>query len=186
MRKTALAMPGLFLAGMVAMSGACAQQGGRITFQGMITSPTCTVSTADQDKRVPMGAVSADEFNRLGDTRGRQRFSLRLEGCPSPAKDQPQRATVRFSGMDINAQTHHLHLMGRGQAGAASGVELRILNAAGEKVLLADSPTGQGATWVALNGSRSQLDFSAEYVAVALPVTSGNADAAVNFEISYP
>lgn len=186
MMNMALKTGMLSLFGFAAMQGAHAQQGGRITFQGIITSVTCMVATADRDKLVPMGLVDAHEFRKPGDARGRQGFSLRLEGCPDATDGQPRRASVRFSGLDINAQTSHLNLLQAGQGRAASGVEVRILNASGEKVLLASGPADQRSTSIALRGDRNRLDFSADYVAVTLPVTSGQADAAVNFEISYP
>lgn len=186
MTKQALTVPILFLTGVMAWSSACAQQGGRITFLGAIVSSTCTVSTADQDKIVPMGAIDAREFAKVGDIRGRQRFSLQLQGCGAPGGDQPQRASVRFSGMDINPHSSNLHLMHAGQTGTASGVEVRILNASGEKLALAASPSEQRATVIDLRSGRNSMDFAADYVAVALPVVGGRADAAINFEISYP
>ena len=186
MTHTALITPLLVLTGVMAWSNACAQQSGRIIFQGAIVSSTCTVSTADQNKIVPMGAIDAREFTKLGDARGQQRFSLRLDGCSAPGDDQPQRASISFRGMDINPQSSNLHLMQAGQIGTASGVEVRLLNASGEKLALAASPSEQRATIIKLHSGRNSLDFSADYVAVALPVMAGRADAAVNFEISYP
>lgn len=186
MMNMALKTGMLSLCGFAAMQGAHAQQGGRITFQGVITSTTCMLATADRDKQVPMGVVDTHEFRKPGDVRGRQNFSLRLEGCPDATDGQPRRASVRFSGLDINAHSNHLNLLQSGQGHTATGVEVRILNASGEKVLLASGPTDQRSTSIALRGGRNRLDFSADYVAVTLPVTSGRADAAVNFEISYP
>ncbi len=188
MTHTALTTPILAVltsAMALGSSGACAQAG-TITFVGAITPPTCTLSTAGQDKVVPLGPVNARAFTKVGDTGEQQRFSLHLDGCSAPEPDHPQRASVSLSGIGTNPRSSNLHLMHAGQDATASGVEVRILDSQGEKLALAaDAPVRRQAS-IDLRKGGGSLDFSAAYVAVALPVKAGRADAAIKFEVSYP
>lgn len=174
------------LAAMAAWSGARAQQGASISFQGAIVDETCTMAPTGGGQAIAMDSIQPAEFTRVGDARGRQRFSLALAGCAAPGQAVPRRASVRLLALDTRQPGEHLDLSNAGQTGAASGVQVRILSADGQKTLLASGAAKQAWTSVNVNDAASRLDYAVDYIAVALPVTSGKADAAVNLEITYP
>lgn len=185
MKKSAFKASAIFIAAMGAFGSANAQIA-KIDITGEITPNTCVLTSSDRNgKRVALGNVKPTDFANVGSTQGQQPFTLTLEGC-STGTGQPTRASVRFSGSNINANTSNLNLIGVGSPGVAGGVQVRILNDDDTRVLLASANQGVTQYAVVTGGAPTILRFKADYTAISLPVTSGRANTAVDFEITYP
>lgn len=186
MKKSAFKASAIFLAAMGAF-GAANAQSAKISFNGDITPTTCVLSQADtNNKTVELGNVKPTDFTQAGSTSGEKPFTLTLEGCSTPGNGHPSRASVQFSGTNINTNTNNLNLIGVGTTGVARGIQVRILNANSTKVLLGAANQNVVQQDIVGGGTPTVLPFTADYVAMTLPIGIGSANTAVDVKITYP
>ncbi|MCL1143372.1 fimbrial protein [Shewanella gaetbuli] len=146
---------------------------GTVTFNGIITDQTCTVSATSTALTVDLGTVGSAALAAVGDRVGGKTFSIELSACPASVTA----AGARFVG-NPDAATPAL----LATTGTATGVGVRITNAAsGSDVVI-----GSDSEYTPLNGATDvTLNFIAEYEATAVPVTAGTADSTADFSVIY-
>lgn len=184
MKNFVLKASATFMVGMAVWGAAHAQQSGSISVGGTISPVTCKLTTSDLSKSISMGIINPSSLQSVGSTSTQKPFTLTLEGCSTPGNGHPSRASVKFSGANINTSTSNLNLIGAGTQGVASGLQARILNGNGNKVLLAAAD--QQVTPLDLVAGVNVMRFATDYIVMSTPVNPGRADTAVDFEITYP
>lgn len=151
-----------------------------VRFTGAITDVTCEIDTGSQDQTVNLGTVGANSFKAAGDVAAPRNFNIKVVKCP-PAVSQ---VSIRFDG---KATGNDYNTLAIDQAtDAATNVGIQITELATGKVL----PLTQDSTPVPVAGEgdarSATIYFKANYVATAVPVTAGPANATATFDITYP
>lgn len=141
-----------------------------VNFNGTILQETCHVD--NNNVNVTLGTFGVAQFPTVGTTTIPVPFSISLTDCPTSGG--PLRALVTFSGMADSANNLEL-------TGPATGLSINIKKAGGDDIYINDQDSGITLS----NAVSQQLNFTANYISTALPVTAGSANSAAQVNISY-
>ncbi len=156
---------------------------GLISFEGQITTRTCTISGngAGKDFTVTLPTVSAQSLSTTSSWAGRTAFNIGLSGC-APATGNV--ATYFEPGISTDLATGFL----KNDSGAtqASNVQLQLLNDDSTGLQLNQARNGiNGAKAVALNAGAASLNYFVQYTAVGGSATEGKVSSRTNYTIVY-
>ena len=147
---------------------------GTINFTGEIIDAACMVSTTSASQTVTLGQVSSSALAVVDSTAASTAFKIDLTACPASVTT----ASVKFDGTAYQGDNSVLAL---DSGSVASGVGIQIRNADGSVLPLytasSSIPLAQGTT--------NTLNFNAAYIAKAVPVTAGTANAVATFSVIY-
>lgn len=156
--------------GLLASSVQALAADGQIKFSGNIIDSGCTVTNSVSNPlEVNMGSYLKSAFSAAGDTTTAKPFQIQLTQCPNVA------ATLSFTGT-ANSESD----LALDSTATATGVAIRILDSGNAKVNI-NQPHDLGV----LNSGTNTFDYTAQYVSTAADVTSGTANATVEFDIAY-
>lgn len=149
--------------------------GGKITFNGEVTSGACAVSGSDTDKIVPLDTVRAASFTAAGQSANTQKpFTINLLDCDTNAASTVQ---ITFSGQQV--QNEPTLLANTAGAGSAQGVALQLYGPDGAELEL-----GTMSSIVNVNGL-TPIPLSVDYVSTEASVTAGKVQSVANFMLTY-
>ncbi len=160
-----------------------------VTFQGEVTSQTCSVEiNGSTNSVVLLPTVALTDFGSTlaaGQTAGLTPFSISVTGCTAPAADQ--NITTQFLGYDVDSTTGVLGNRSTDST-AASGFGIQLLS---------DS-TGDSGTEVTLNGitdvaglvlptgeTSASHEFAVRYYSLGTGGTAGKITAVAEYTVSY-
>jgi len=160
-----------------------------VTFQGEVTSQTCSVEINGQTNSVVLlPTVALTDFGTTlaaGQTAGLTPFSISVTGCTAPTADQ--NITTQFLGYDVDSTTGILGNTDT-SSDAASGFGIQLLS---------DS-TGNSGTEVTLNGvtdvsglvlstgeTSASHEFGARYYSLGASGSAGKIAAVAEYTVSY-
>ncbi|SUW63734.1 Type-1A pilin [Buttiauxella agrestis] len=174
MKKNLIAMA---IAATAVLSAANAfAAAGQVNFTGEIIDAGCeVVNTVASPLAIDLGRVAKSEFTTLNLLSAATDFDIKLTNCPTTVST----ARITFDGTALNGDTSLLKLTDT--AGVATGVGVQLSDSAGVLPLRQAS-----ASYTLVSGSTvNELPFTARYKAVDTNVTSGPANATVNFSVLY-
>jgi major type 1 subunit fimbrin (pilin) len=178
--KTSLRLIPCVVACFAALPPAAHAADGTITFQGNISSQTCTVSAASANLTVAMPQISAGSLSQIGATAGRTPFSISLTGC-NPASGAVH--TYFEAGLNTSADGH---LAVTGGAGAAKNVEIDLRNSDGTEIFAGAVDVLQNSLPVNINADgTATLNYTAQYFATGV-ASQGTVSSTVQYSIVYP
>lgn len=149
-----------------------------VLVSGRITDSTCEVALAKKTKTVLMGTHLTQNFDRVNDTSAPVSFTVNLENCGQDTKE----VRVAFTGTSVVGNNSLLAL----NSGSVSQLAIRILDNQNNPLALNDSENG-GRLYKLEPTQRTQiLRFSAQYVALSVPVDTGEADATAKLSLTWP
>ncbi|MCP1107080.1 type 1 fimbrial protein [Serratia nevei] len=155
------------LATVIAAAPAMAADG-VINFTGKVLNSSCAV---DPTLDVKMGDVTASAFSEVGAESTKQAFKLTLKNCPVNLST----AQIKFEGANAGDSKELFKL----NDGGAEGLGLRISNEKNAPIVPG------GVSVVPLEGKTTyELPYYASYQSTG-PVTMGDANASVQFSVSY-
>ncbi|WP_020202775.1 MULTISPECIES: fimbrial protein [Cupriavidus] len=181
MKNTLLASAIAAAAAAAAFAPVANAYDGTIEITGNIVATTCQIngSNGPTDVTVPLPPVSANALSTQGATAGRTPFSITLSGCQGGSATKV--STSFEAGPTVNS-TGRLTV----DAGGASGVEIRLLNATQGVINAGTALTGQNSPAVNIVGNGATLNYFAEYFATGTgTVTSGAANSRVRYSLVY-
>lgn len=149
--------------------------GGKVTFNGEVTSGACAVSGTDTDKVVTLDTVRAATFtaaNQLGNAK--KAFELNLVDCDTSIRETVQ---VSFNGQSIDGNPNLLE--NTAGAGSAQNVGLQLFGPDGAALNL-----GEMSSTVNLNNTTT-IPLSVDYMSTAAAVTAGKVQSVANFQLTY-
>lgn len=141
-----------------------------VNFNGTILQETCHVDNGTVN--VTLGTFGVAQFPTVGTTTIPVPFSISLTDCPTSGG--PTSALVTFSGPADSASNLAL-------TGPATGVSIDIKKAGGGDININSQDSGMTLS----NAVSQQLNFTANYISTALPVTAGDASSVAQVNISY-
>ncbi|ABI39309.1 Fimbrial protein [Shewanella sp. MR-4] len=156
---------------------------GTITFNGEVTSSTCTVKVngTSADAVVTLPTVSTSDLAADTVVAGRTTFTINLSECTLDA-NQSQVVAFFESGTNVVATTGRLK-----NNGTAGNVSLQLLDAVNSSVIKAGDEgqkTSNTATTVAGDGT-AILPYAVEYYAEGAAATAGTVTSSVTYSIHY-
>jgi major type 1 subunit fimbrin (pilin) len=149
--------------------------GGKVTFNGEVTSGACAVSGTDTDKIVVLDTVRAATFTAAEQAgNAKKSFELNLVDCDATTIKTVQ---VTFSGQGIEDNT--TLLANTAGAGAAQNVGLQLFGPDGAAL-----NNNEMSSTVNLTGTTT-IPLSVDYVSTAAEVTAGRVQSVANFQLTY-
>lgn len=183
-------MKNKFLLGALLLSSnsafAMIDQEGIIHLSGYIYSATCELDINNQgpkDIGVNMGRYPTSSFSKIGDEVGGNggfgEINVSLKNCPSTGD-----LAVSFKGSTIAGNNEILALDQAATGDTAQGLGVHIYSAhdLNTPVTLDGS---QAIKAVVTNSAEHEEGFVARYVSTANTVNSGEANATLNFRVTY-
>ncbi|MEP8888255.1 fimbrial protein [Enterobacter roggenkampii] len=150
--------------------------GGSVHFYGAAVNASCTVDAQSLDQSVMMDQVKVGVFSGPGTWAPPTAFGIKLENCSDTIS---QFASIAFTG---EADPHDPQVFRAGYgADAATGVGIGIFDDKDNVIIPNATPVAKSA----LSNGENMLMFNAKYRSVSPVVTSGSADAVVNFAVIY-
>lgn len=173
---------GMFIAAALALSLPLASNAsdGTITFDGAITSQTCTVNGGGQGNNftVTLPTLSTSALSSDGATAGATPFAITLTNC-TPSTGNV--STYFESGSTVDVGSGQL----TNAQGTATNVEVRLLNSDQSQVLLGQPAASQNSLPVALSAGAATLNYYAEYAAKGAAAGAGSVNTQVTYSMSY-
>ncbi|WP_454724663.1 MULTISPECIES: fimbrial protein [Cupriavidus] len=178
MKKTIFATAIAAAAAAAAFAPAANAADGTIEFTGNVVATTCTINGggAANNLTVALPPVSASALAEPGATAGRTPFAIKLSGCQGSSTKV---ATTFEAGSTVNA-AGRLAV----DAGGASGVDIRLLNASQGVIKAGAAQAEQNSPAVDLESGGATLNYFAEYMATST-VSAGAANSRVQYSLVY-
>ncbi|MGO4329772.1 fimbrial protein [Cupriavidus sp. 2TAF22] len=152
---------------------------GTIEFTGSVVATTCTINGGGGANMmtVALPPVSTSALSQPGAVAGRTPFTIKLDGC---AGSSTKVATAFEAGSTVNSEGRLTV-----DAGGASGVDIRLLNASYNPIKAGAAQNDQNSPAVDLvTGGITTLHYYAEYVSTGT-VQAGAANSRVQYSLVY-
>lgn len=179
----------LFVSAMTTSVGVLAaeSQSGTLTFKGLIYTSTCTIDINDTNSpnaNVLMGRYPTSAFTQtsseVGGENGNGKIEITLEDCPPEGV-----VTLKLTGTADSSSGQILALDNPTSSNTAKNVGIHIYNVTDmTKPLFVNGSAEQQYT-VTDDSASWSAEFVAKYVSTASTVTAGQADATLNYSITY-
>lgn len=149
--------------------------GGKITFEGKVTSGACAIKSGDTAKIVTLDTVKADTFTAADQlANAKKPFDITLENCNT---DTIKTVQVTFNGQTVEGKPGVL--ANTAGVGSAQNVGLQIFNSDGSALNIGDL-----SSKIALTGTTT-IPLSVDYKSTGAKVTAGSVQSAANFTLTY-
>lgn len=149
--------------------------GGKVTFNGEVTSGACAISSSDTDKIVNLDTVKSTTFTAADQLANASKpFTINLLECDTSTRETVQ---ISFSGQTVAGKPNLL--ANTAGAGSASNVGLQLFNPDGSEL-------ASGALSSEINLTETTaIPLSVDYKSTALGVTAGKVQSVANFTLTY-
>jgi len=170
--------------------GAASASDGKITFSGTISAVTCTVkggtgtNSTTTDFTVTLPTVATTALAAADKTAGDTPFTVVVGGSGQTGCTDGKVAALRFEALSSPVSASTGRLTNHTAAGAATNVEIALLNKANEVINLSSNDKSSGSEET-LTGNTATLKYGARYVATGGAATAGSISSFVNFSVVY-
>ncbi|AOJ64150.1 fimbrial protein [Burkholderia ubonensis] len=181
MNKKALSIFTAALLGSMAASTAFAQTAvtqGKVTFDGELTTSTCSIKAGDEDKKVILPKISTVDLAKRGDTAGSTSFDITTTNCAADVN----KVAAHFEMTNMDPDTGNLKNLLAGDT-AAKNVVVQLVNSDGTGIRagstgryydVTGTGTGRGATML----------YGGQYFATG-QTTAGKVNTFARFTLAY-
>lgn len=161
-----------------------------VTFQGEVTSQTCSASiNGDTNSVVLLPTVSTTDFGATlanGQTAGLTPFTITVSGCTAPtAGNGPQLIKTRFLGFDVDSNSGVLGNRATTDAATGYGIQLTTTSDGSTSVMLSGVTDVAGLSLPEGETSTSHTFGAQYYVTDAGSATPGAITAVAEYTLSY-
>ncbi|MBS0847809.1 fimbrial protein [Citrobacter sp. JGM124] len=149
--------------------------GGKVTFNGEVSSGACAVSGSDTDKIVTLDTVKASIFKAADQlANAKKPFTISLLDCSTDAIKTVQ---ITFSGQTVTGKPGVL--ANTAGAGSASNVGLQLFNPDGSELNIGTLSSSVNLV------DTTTIPLSVDYKSTGAAVTAGKVQSAANFTLTY-
>lgn len=159
------------------MVGVVQADQGLISFSGSVAGPTCVINGGDNDVQVNLPEVSTYDLRQAGQTAGERTFSLVLSQCSHVG----QVSTYFEPGPTVNPEGR---LTVDAGSGAATSVDVQLLNSARAPMNLAGGRGNQSSQRVDIVNGNAILNYTARYFSLGA-TTPGLVSTNVRYSLEY-
>ncbi|HDZ8014203.1 TPA: type 1 fimbrial protein [Citrobacter amalonaticus] len=166
-----------------------------ITFTGTITDATCEVALQDATGTqisatgsgdITLNEVSKADLSAANSVAGPTRFSIVAKNC---VLGESGKSRISASFMSNNADNQgYLNNTATAETGAASGVQLKLLDSAQKFIKVNDPAQADTATWIDIvteDPATTVMPFYVEYYSAPGSATGGTITSKVTYELIY-
>lgn len=175
------------VAATLTFSATAEEQTGTIKFKGFIYNATCTINLNDAnspDAEVKMGRFATSEFNKKGDevggTSGDGKLDIKLIDCPDQGT-----VSLKLSGKASSADSTILELDNADSDATAKNVGIRMYYIDNQSSPIPVNGSTSQTIDVTGNSSQWEGTYIAKYISTKDDVEAGQADATLNYKITY-
>ncbi|MGU3525044.1 fimbrial protein [Enterobacteriaceae bacterium C23F] len=167
---------------LLCASQAYAYSDNTITFQGDVTSETCSVTINGNSAKpvVLLPSVNASSLAASGQTAGQTTFDIGVTGCTGNSSAETKVSTV-FVGNSV-ATTGDLSNVAT--TDAATNVNIQILDTADTAIDFNSPFTADGDLTLAAGETSASATYTAQYVATGV-ATAGAVESTLQYAVSY-
>jgi len=153
-----------------------------VTFQGEVTSETCSVTINGNSAKpiVLLPTVNASALAAAGSTAGQATFDIGVTGCTGNATAATTINSV-FTGNSVSTAGN---LSNVASTDAATNVEVQILDTASKAIDFTSGFTGAGDLTLAAGAKSATATYTAQYYATG-EATAGAVEATMQYAVSY-
>ncbi|MBQ0946162.1 type 1 fimbrial protein [Ideonella sp. 4Y16] len=164
------------LAAAAALPMAAQASDGSLTFNGALTSTTCTVTAGSANQTITLPTLDIGTLAATGLTAGDTAFAISTTGATCTATT----ATAYFeSNANVDTGSGRLN-----STGTAANTQLQLLNKSGTVIDLSKPSGSQNVNSAAVTGGNSTSDFIVRYYATGA-TTAGSVASAISFSMVY-
>jgi major type 1 subunit fimbrin (pilin) len=189
MKKLILSIAMVAAMGSLGFAHTASAADGTITFNGSISSVTCTVhggtpGAANGNFTVNLPKVASSAFaNGVGTVAGAQPYNIYLGAAGEASCTNGTIVRVQYEPTSPRVDPVTGNLALNPGTGVATGVQLQLLNGGDRSVInLARAPTSAPVT---VANNQATLPFYVQYASTAANVTAGPANSSVLYSINY-
>ncbi|HGM5491312.1 TPA: fimbrial protein [Serratia fonticola] len=180
-----LAIVASIVAALGSVSAVQAASTGTITFNGTLTSSTCSaaVDGKSASEAVKLPTIGVDQLASANLTQGRTGFNINLTGCTG---DVQKSVSAYFeSGTTVDNNTGRLINTLSG-TGAAKFVELQLLDGLGDQNVIKAGNISQqlGTTYVDASSGTATLPYLVQYYSTGT-AEAGEVSSSVVYSLQY-
>ncbi|MGK3143616.1 fimbrial protein [Pantoea sp. C2G6] len=163
-------------------SQAFAASDNTVTFQGEVTSETCSVTINGNSVKpiVLLPSVNASELAASGNTAGQATFDIGVTGCTGTTENATTISSV-FVGNSVSTAGN---LSNVAATDAASNVEVQILDTASKTIDFTSPFNGAGDLSLKAGDTSASATYTAQYYATGA-ATAGAVEATMQYAVSY-
>ncbi|VTT28384.1 putative fimbriae; major subunit [Klebsiella pneumoniae] len=153
-----------------------------ITFQGDVTTETCSVTINGNSAKplVLLPSVNASTLAESGKTSGKATFDIGVSGCTG-SKDATTKVSSVFAGNSV-ATTGDLSNVAT--TDAATNVNIQILDTKDKAIDFSSPFTADGDLTLDAGKSAATATYTAQYVATG-KATAGAVESTMQYAVSY-
>lgn len=153
-----------------------------ITFQGDVTTETCSVTINGNSAKplVLLPSVNASTLAESGKTSGKATFDIGVSGCTG-SKDATTKVSSVFAGNNV-ATTGDLGNVAT--TDAATNVNIQILDTKDKAIDFSSPFTADGDLTLDAGKSAATATYTAQYVATG-KATAGAVESTMQYAVSY-
>ncbi|CAM3339385.1 fimbrial protein [Burkholderia ubonensis] len=181
MSKKALSIFTAALLGSMAASTAFAQTAvtqGKVTFDGELTTSTCSIKAGDQDKKVILPKVSTVDLAKRGDTIGSTSFDITATNCATDVN----KVAAHFEMTNMDPDTGNLKNLLEGD-GAAKNVVVQLVNSDGTGIRAGSTGRYYDVTGTGTDRGATMY-YGGQYFATG-QTTAGKVNSFARFTLAY-
>lgn len=163
-------------------SQAFAYSDNTVTFQGEVTSETCSVTINGNSTKplVLLPSVNATTLATAGSTAGQATFDIGVTGCTGSTTAATTVSSV-FAGNSVSTAGN---LTNVATTDAATNVEVQILDTASAPIDFTSTFTADGDLTLAAGETSSSATYTAQYYSTGL-ATAGAVESTMQYAVSY-
>lgn len=166
----------IILGTFIGSANAITVAGGKVTFNGEVTSGACSVASDDLDKVVTLDTIPLSKLttaNQLANAK--KAFTITLKDCDTTTL---KTVAIGFSGQTASGSSLLENTYG---AGGAGNVGLQLFGPDGAALTIG---TDSSATNLVANG-QTVIPLSVDYRSINVPVTAGKVQSVATFTLTY-
>lgn len=149
------------------------QEGGTLTFSGVITTTACTLAVASQNQTVTLEDIPTTIFTAADQVANKSKdFNVVLENCDSQLHSN---VALQFTGpgsSDAGILDNQ---------GTAQGVAFKVTDGAGTAVPFNDTAMAP----ITITNGTMTLPFKADYISTAATQVPGSVTSSATFKLAY-
>ena len=168
---------------------AVAANDGNINFNGKITATTCLVNGQqpgqnNADVNVNLGDAPTSKLSAAAATANTTGFSITVGGAGDSGCTDGQTAYVRFDPTSAAIDPTSGRLDNTATTGAATNVQVQVLNGAGSSAGSVIDLRSQDSQGVVIANNTATINLAAQFYATA-PATAGAVTSKVGYQVVY-
>ncbi|AGO56778.1 fimbrial protein [Serratia plymuthica] len=177
-----LALLSISIASTLFASQAFSASNNTVSFQGEVTSETCTVTVNGNSVKpiVLLPSVNVSALGAAGKTAGQATFDIGVSGCTGDAKTATTISSV-FAGNSVSTIGN---LGNVATANAAKNVEVQILDTKSQPINFSSAFKANGDLSLAAGATSSSATYTAQYYATGV-ATAGAVASTMQYSVSY-